>query len=598
MAPPQRRRTGCWTCRLRRKKCSEGGPPCETCVTRQVHCHGYGPKPAWKDKGEKERQEAIRLRLVAPGTRRAATAASDQSPCCFDDVANNQPATPASPFDLEADQTSDALSSLSSGNEGLGNLVTPTSEIGQVTSADMDLALSEDHWESFDSTAGLSSIFIDLPMLADQVDNDTRPDHGQRLDHSSSERETDLIMNYISRTCAKVSEGNKGQQYATPRGWLLRVLLNSPGFYSATLSLSAYEEYLEPAIGNDWRASAYQDYRHHRSRAAHLFSNSPMVAFQGEGLVCAVQLAWLEALGGNSQQCQDYLQSSLRYLRELEDSERSNQNTFPVQHDGLPSPLSPVIGSTYTASAIREHQSNGLFSSDEKIIAFSKSLLAWMDILTCTIRGVVPSSLDSYNCLLSNHELQGNFQTATGCEAWVLQAIMALSALGAWKDEQESRNELSIRTLVKRADAISTTIEDGIRRLPVPDSSGTQTMTVLYAHAALVYLNMVVSGSNSAIAETTQCIEGAIEAWKRLPPAIQQQPPTWPLLITAVLARGEQRQFFRGLLAASSLDSRVGTPHGNVRSAIERCWSEDEEAINGCDWKGILAQQQVGVLIS
>ncbi|KAK2058039.1 hypothetical protein LY76DRAFT_573380 [Colletotrichum caudatum] len=579
MSPPQRRRTGCWTCRLRRKKCSEGGPPCETCVTRQVHCHGYGPKPSWKDKGEKERQEAIRLRLIAPGTRRAATAASEQSSCCLDDVADNQSATPASPLGPEADHSSDASSSLSSANEeGFGNFVKPASEIEQVTSAHMDLSL-------------------------------TRPDHGSRLDHSSSERETDLIMNYISRTCAKVPEGNRGQ-HATPRGWLLRVFLNSPGFYSAILSTSAYEEYLEPAISNDGRASAYQDYQNHRSRAAHLFSTSPMVAFQGEGLVCAVQLAWLEALGGNSQQCEDYLHLSLRYLRELEAPERSNQKTFPVQHDGLPSPLSPVIGSAYTTSVSQEHQGKGLFSADEKIVVFSKSLLAWMDILTCTVRGVVPSSLDSYNSLLSSQELQDSFQTATGCEAWVLRAIMSLSALGAWKDEQESRNELSIRTLVKRADAISASIEDGIKGLPVPDappspmsshvftSSATQTVTVLYAHAALVYLNIVVSGSNSAVAETTQCIEGAIEVWKRLPPAIQQQPPTWPLLITAVLARGEQRQFFRGLLAACSLDSRAGTPHGNVRSAIERCWSEDEEAPNGCDWKGILAQHQVGVLIS
>ncbi|KDN69012.1 putative PRO1A C6 Zink-finger protein [Colletotrichum sublineola] len=518
MSPLQRRRTGCWTCRLRRKKCSEGGPPCETCVTRQVHCHGYGPKPVWKDKGVRERQEAIRLGLVAPGTRQAATVISEPSPCSFDGFSNNPLDTLTVPFDIEADPSTDTLSSLSSGSEEDGNPVTPAPDIDQVASSHMDLTLPGYHWESFISTeAGLSSMFVEPTVLTEPANINLLPGHEHRLDHSSSERETDLIMNYISRTGAKASEGNRGR-YAGSKGWLLQALLNSPGFYSTILSLSAYEEYLEPTISNDCRALAYRDYLYHRSRAAHLFSNSCVAAFRGEGLVCAVQLAWLE--------------------------------------------------------------------------------------------GVAPGALDTYDRLLSSQDIHGSFEDATGCEGWVLQAIVALSALSAWKGEQELRNELSIRTLVNRADVISTTIEDGTRRLAMADappspmsphsftSSPTPTLTILYAHAALVYLNMVVSGSNSAVSETSQCIESAIEVWKRMPPTNQRQPPTWPLLITAVLARGKQRDFFRELLANSSFDARVGSPYGNVRSAIERCWLEDGEAPNGCDWKGILARYQIGVLIS
>ncbi|KAK1989686.1 hypothetical protein LX36DRAFT_705668 [Colletotrichum falcatum] len=528
--------TCCWTCRLRRKKCSEGGPPCETCINRQVHYHGYGPKPAWKDKSERERQEAIRLRLANPATRRAAAVPSEKSPCGSDGFENKPLDTCAlaPPLALEADPLSGALSSLSPGNGENDNVAMPTPEFDQAVSVHMDLALPGEHWESFDSTAGLDSMFVELPTLTDQADDacSTLSDHGHRLDRFASARETDLIMGYISRTCARVSEGNSGRR-PDSRGWLLQALLGSPGFYSTILSLSAYEEYLEPAISNDCRALAYRDYQHHRSRAAHLFSNSFMVAFRGEGL-----------------------------------------NAQP------PSPLSPVFCPTFDeSSVIQKHQSN-LPRPDEKILAFSQSLLAWMDVLTCTIRGVVPGALAIYNRLLSSQELHGSFLTATGYESWVLQGIMALSELSAWKDEQESRNELSIRTLVKRADTISATIEDGIRRLPVTDappspmspygfsSPPAPTLTTLYAQAALVYLNMVVSGSNSAVTETTQCIEGAIEIWKRMPPATQQQPPTWPLLITAVLARGEQREFFRQLLATSSLDSRVGSPRGNFSQQL------------------------------
>lgn len=63
MSTAQRSKTGCWTCRLRRKKCNEGGPPCANCESRGVFCHGYGPKPPWKDRGEKEKEQASILRL-------------------------------------------------------------------------------------------------------------------------------------------------------------------------------------------------------------------------------------------------------------------------------------------------------------------------------------------------------------------------------------------------------------------------------------------------------------------------------------------------------------------------------------------------------
>ncbi|KAH8912745.1 hypothetical protein BR93DRAFT_922708 [Coniochaeta sp. PMI_546] len=42
-----RTKTGCWTCRLRRKKCDENIPACSNCVSRNLSCYGYGQKPAW-----------------------------------------------------------------------------------------------------------------------------------------------------------------------------------------------------------------------------------------------------------------------------------------------------------------------------------------------------------------------------------------------------------------------------------------------------------------------------------------------------------------------------------------------------------------------
>ncbi|RMI99714.1 hypothetical protein CDV36_016026, partial [Fusarium kuroshium] len=42
-----RTKTGCWTCRLRRKKCDENKPACSNCTSRNLECYGYDQKPAW-----------------------------------------------------------------------------------------------------------------------------------------------------------------------------------------------------------------------------------------------------------------------------------------------------------------------------------------------------------------------------------------------------------------------------------------------------------------------------------------------------------------------------------------------------------------------
>ncbi|KAF4172531.1 hypothetical protein CNMCM8694_001044 [Aspergillus lentulus] len=42
-----RSNNGCWTCRIRHRKCDESLPACRECTERRIHCHGYGPQPGW-----------------------------------------------------------------------------------------------------------------------------------------------------------------------------------------------------------------------------------------------------------------------------------------------------------------------------------------------------------------------------------------------------------------------------------------------------------------------------------------------------------------------------------------------------------------------
>lgn len=84
MAPRSLSRSGCWTCRIRHKKCDEISPECLECESRTITCHGYGRRPHWMDdpallSAEKQRIKRIvnhnfrqskrvhRNRTTAPG---------------------------------------------------------------------------------------------------------------------------------------------------------------------------------------------------------------------------------------------------------------------------------------------------------------------------------------------------------------------------------------------------------------------------------------------------------------------------------------------------------------------------------------------------
>ncbi|KAK1960858.1 hypothetical protein LY78DRAFT_562999, partial [Colletotrichum sublineola] len=63
---------GCWTCRLRRKKCDETRQVCQTCTSLGITCYGYGPRPAWMDRGslEKEKAQSIKSEIARSGFKR------------------------------------------------------------------------------------------------------------------------------------------------------------------------------------------------------------------------------------------------------------------------------------------------------------------------------------------------------------------------------------------------------------------------------------------------------------------------------------------------------------------------------------------------
>ncbi|EME81023.1 uncharacterized protein MYCFIDRAFT_204155 [Pseudocercospora fijiensis CIRAD86] len=63
-----RSKTGCGTCRRRKKKCDETKPVCQNCAKNNVVCDGYEPKQPWRSGKQRSLQSLFRCSVGVPAT--------------------------------------------------------------------------------------------------------------------------------------------------------------------------------------------------------------------------------------------------------------------------------------------------------------------------------------------------------------------------------------------------------------------------------------------------------------------------------------------------------------------------------------------------
>lgn len=627
MPSGQRSKSGCWTCRLRRKKCLEGGPPCSNCESRNIFCHGYGPKPNWKDRGDKEREEATRLQLQTRRRRRSTATQSHAShPSVSESSASSggtidigSPPIPAaesaslSPF-LSSDFSFPL--SPSSGNERNAAIEFEFLDALTIAPDSLTAGFSDDIWMVQGHT---DAIMVDIPPsepLAPQHLPETPSQSKQHPEiptplslsclgdsgvgsgmHGppTSENDIELVMHFIGETCP-LQHGSYRSSSATQRSWALFLLMRSPTFYHASLSMSAYHMSLTLVGHSDARATAVRDYQSHRAQALESFCglmdpNRPRSgAVFGESLICSVQLALLEALGKNMQSCHSYLTSAVQIL--LDDLHQ------PSKYETRPNTSSPI-------AEPQQHQltlslPSGTSSPtplrpspmERTALSFFRAILIWNDILSSSSLKKVPIAAPSYRDLLASSSFCTSFESTTGCEPWIFVVIMDATALEGWKRDQENQGNLSIRELVNRASRLEDTIEEGIKRLEV--SSGNKRLqSLVFAYALLTHLHAIVSGPLASVPEISESIERSIVAWKMIPETTSPRSFAWPYCVCASLATGKQREVFEQFLIPdrlSSVDSTLGSLR-ELKAIVEECWREVDGVRRGSDF---VSQESTG----
>ena len=379
MSRPQRSKTGCWTCRLRRKKCNEGGLPCANCESRGVPCHGYGPKPPWKDRGEKEKEQAIMLRLQPrqrrSGSKNLSGGISPQCPARSASINNSDQIPDITLPGIHSPSHSDLSSSCLTSSQDC-QAFELLNDLDILASLDAPGSSNNDPWLTSSSVEALAdfndiqppagSLRSDHPevaigslsdlwpgpnpaetpntspefqpptddrrlvenanslqpslSLADTLNDfahfeppsrDPQPKPaiglptaavaaGQLFD--ADEREIELVMQYVGETFTLQHTSYRAAS-TMQRSWVLLLLMRSPTFYNASLSMSAYHYYLSLSGDSEARLSTFQAYQKYRTSALTGFhellesdqlSVSSSGSFPGECMICGVQIALLE----------------------------------------------------------------------------------------------------------------------------------------------------------------------------------------------------------------------------------------------------------------------------------------------------------------
>ena len=303
--------------------------PCNNCASRGVYCHGYGPKPAWKDRGAREQEEARRLRFQSgrcrgsstdfgvedmissePGQllentdsiNRAGDAASLRS-LCLDDI----PSPPSSTaglgeFDLFLSSEFLSMSPATDASLNLSTAITPCPPI-EINQSNNDLV----HDGIFLPLSPLETS-VGLPESGTECERVSQDlllfrhegnVHGQGPE---SERKFELLMQFIVETCIGQARTRPTSTRMLTMSWLLLLLSRSSTFYHASVSISAYQSYLDPSRDSEERSIAFGDYEEHRELALRQFGvlqkltmpQSASLSKLGERVICSLLIAKLE----------------------------------------------------------------------------------------------------------------------------------------------------------------------------------------------------------------------------------------------------------------------------------------------------------------
>ncbi|KAI1474843.1 fungal-specific transcription factor domain-containing protein [Daldinia eschscholtzii] len=380
------------------------------------------------------------------------------------------------------------------------------------------------------------------------------------------------------------------------RSWILEMMISSPVVKQATLCQSSYFFALSQKNANHhaiWEmvlAQTQDAFGILRQSLQVINSSSIKEHLHGAVRIMAsiMQIQRFVVTILCFDNCQTHLNAGLALFRQILES----INT--IESEGIVSCFNAVVNHLGPSTRIEYAQDIYIQSAEQAAFRFSSALLIFDDIIASTVLQDQPKLYDYYRCLLSDINGTGpliNLEAIVGCQNWVLLHICEISALDGWKKQCKGAGNLDVIELVRRATAIKGPLEAHLIRLesePLASAQGGSSLldsfninnhqqsklpvsqsrlaTRVWAHAALLYLTIVVSGWQPASVEVRYHIGRVIDLLTHeISPAALLRTMVWPFCVAGCLAEPEQEAHFRRMV----LTLQPPTVFGTIRKALE-----------------------------
>ncbi|KAK4156159.1 fungal-specific transcription factor domain-containing protein [Chaetomidium leptoderma] len=579
MATKPRSSGGCWTCRLRRKKCDEERPLCKGCLALEIDCLYGEDKPEWMDGAEKQKQKVawLKKQVKRKATHRRerrylqglevrlesldASLTDDSDTVASRDLINAAP--------MSVDTVDSSTSSAGTKNS------TPTSGLdGAVTDSSLPALSPDEH-----SGGGFG-----LPLLNAQA-------------KLSQEAEAHSTMMYLDYVFPFLFPFYRPSFADVGRGWLLVLLTKNKALFHSALSLAGYFYAIVLGLTRDapsqcrthnletlheqqglalrWLQREMQDIIT-RGVKGNLADANRVMASIIQLMTCDVAIAkpanWTMHLGAATELFNEIMKHHA--------ITESGHTCFMI--------VLLQLGSRPFAWTPKNHP----WGSDQAILRFFAAHLLFLDTLASTALQQPPRLQQWRQHLLQSLDEEArkhlpdsekehtiphiNLVGVVGVENWVIISIGEIAALDSWKKEMKRLGSLSVAELVARASAIEQRIrlsfqefeeacaeQDGSGSVDGPQHllqyfagsfspttmHGTALNTRIWAHATISYLNIVVSGWQPSSPEIRVSVTQTIEMLLSLPTHDCLRTLVWPFTVTGCLAAPDQEQIFRDMFA-------------------------------------------------
>jgi hypothetical protein len=420
------------------------------------------------------------------------------------------------------------------------------------------------------------------------------------LGESAPERsDAILIMFYLEHVLPFLFPFYRPSVSRGGKAWILEMMISSPVVRQATLCQGRFFFCL--AQGTDNRQVICETVFAQVREAFDALGEAIRVINGGSGVAdnlheavrmtaSIVHMVRFETAALSFENCHTHLNAALALFEQLLESSVVPPQAVPGQR------FESVMKQLGPPSWIAPARHLLLPSPEQAAFSFSTALLLFDNIIASTLLQERPRLYEFHLSLLSSvdgKEPVIDLEAATGSQNWTLLQIGEIAALDAWKQKCLRAGKLSVIELVGNATTIKEVLEaqlgglehgltttrkepSSLLDLLTPKEKTTSQnhlITRIWAHAALVYLLVEVSGWQPASIDVRHHVSQVINllAHQISPPAMLRT-MVWPFCVAGCLAESGQEAQIREMVERLQ-PSIVFGPVRKALEIMENAWS-------------------------